>query len=272
VRLDSDDYQLSQEELAECMDWTAFHDALLDAARLAPGERVLDVGCGFGETTMAAAARVAPGGFVVGLDSSPEMLSRAERRLAATGMNNVELVRADAQTHRLERGSFDVVISAFGLMFFDDPDVAFGNFRPAMRSGGWLAFVSWQQLSNAEWFVVATEAMSGYVGLPSITPATGCGPFSFSDREWVEHFLQAHGFVDISTRAVTRPERVGRTIDEAARVIASLPAVHPLLAGASGPAAADAVSAMKAALQPYTGPDGVVSDATVWLVTAAAEG
>lgn len=259
---------MSQEEVAECMDWSAFHEALLDAAGLAPGQRVLDVGCGFGATTLDAATLVAPGGSAVGIDNSPEMLRRARRRLCVAALDNVELVEGDAQTHRFEPGSFDVLISAFGLMFFDDPDAAFGNLRSAMRPGGRLAFVSWQQLSAADYFVLATEAMAGHVGRRPVVPAHGPGPFFLSDPERVERFLRLSGFGDVEVRAITRRERVGRTLDEAVRVVTTIPVLHSMLAAADPHAAADAVAAVRESLRPHAEPGGVMSSATVWLATA----
>jgi SAM-dependent methyltransferase len=112
--------------------------AMLDAAQLRPGERVLDVGCGFGTSTLEAAERVAPSGRVVGVDISAAMLQPARERIAAAGADNVELLHADAQAYAFETGSFDAVISRFGMMFFEDPQAAFTNLARALRSGGRL--------------------------------------------------------------------------------------------------------------------------------------
>lgn len=118
-----------------------FGQAMLDAALLRPGERVLDVGCGHGTSPLEAAERVAASGRVVGVDISAVMLEPARQRVAAAGVDNVELLQADAQVHPFEPASFDVVISRFGMMFFDDPEAAFGNLARALQPGGRLVFV-----------------------------------------------------------------------------------------------------------------------------------
>jgi ubiquinone/menaquinone biosynthesis C-methylase UbiE len=125
-------------------------DAVLDAAAPAAGERVLDVGCGTGATTLAAAARVAPGGHAVGVDLSPPMLSLARDRAGRQGIENVSFVEDDAQIADFQPGEFDAAVSRFGVMFFADPAAAFANIRGAMRTGGRLAFACWQDLAHNE--------------------------------------------------------------------------------------------------------------------------
>ncbi|MGH8833576.1 MAG: class I SAM-dependent methyltransferase [Actinomycetes bacterium] len=136
----------------------------LDAAQLQPGERVLDVDCGFGASTLDAAERVAPSGRVVGVDISTAMLEPARQRVAADGVDNVELLHADAQVHRFENESFDVIISRFGVMFFDDPQAAFTNLARALRPGGRLAFVCPQDPLKSEWVAVALGAAVAVLG------------------------------------------------------------------------------------------------------------
>jgi len=115
-----------------------FGQAMLDVARLQPSEWVLDVGCGYGTSTIEGAERVAPSGRVVGVDISAAMLEPAHRRVADAGLDNVELLQADAQVHPFNAGSFDAVISRFGMMFFENPEAAFANLAraPARRTAG----------------------------------------------------------------------------------------------------------------------------------------
>ena len=111
------------------------------AARLAlkPGDRVLDIGCGTGSTTLALAAIVGPGGKAVGVDIAPAMVLAAQRNAAAAGVEHAEFIAADAQVDTLGAADFDAAYSRFGVMFFADADAAFANIHRSMRSGGMLA-------------------------------------------------------------------------------------------------------------------------------------
>src|SRR5579864_8275758 len=134
-----------------------FGRRLLTAAALEPGERVLDVGCGNGAISLEAARAVAPGGRVSGLDLSASMLGVARLRAAEQGID-VDFVQGDAQVASFDE-PFDVVLSRFGVMFFDDPQVAFANLAKAARSGGRLCFVCWQEMFANEWIAVPAMAM-----------------------------------------------------------------------------------------------------------------
>ena len=148
-------------------------DRLVEVAAPRPGEAVLDVGCGTGASTLALAAAVAPGGRVVGADISGQMLARAGERVAAAGASGVELVVADAQTHRFAPGGFDLAVSRFGLMFFADPVAAFGNLRRALRPGGRLAFAAWGPVDANPWFVIPRAAAVARMGpVPADPPGT----------------------------------------------------------------------------------------------------
>ena len=246
-----------------------FGQAMLDAAQLQPGERVLDVGCGFGASTLDAAERVAPSGRVVGVDISTAMLEPARQRVAADGVDNVELLHADAQVHRFENESFDVIISRFGVMFFDDPQAAFTNLARALRPGGRLAFVCPQDPLKSEWVAVALGAAVAVLGRPPELGAPGTpGAFALADGDRLTQLLTAGGFQDIRLETVTRPVRIGRTIHDAIQFVLSLPESKQLFAGASQDTLDAADAALRSAFVPYAGSQGVVSDATAWLATA----
>jgi SAM-dependent methyltransferase len=142
-----------------------FGRAMFDAARLRPGERVLDVGCGFGTT---------------GVDISAAMLEPARQRLAAAAIGNIELLEADAQVHPFAAGAFDAMISRFGLMFFEDPDAALANLARALRPGGRLVFVCWPDPMKSEWVAVALGVAVAQVGRPpDLGPPGAPGTFAF---------------------------------------------------------------------------------------------
>jgi ubiquinone/menaquinone biosynthesis C-methylase UbiE len=147
-----------------------FGRRLLTAAVLEPGERVLDVGCGNGAVSLEAARAVAPGGLVTGIDLSAPMLGVARRRAEEQGMD-IDFVQRDAQTASFDQ-PFDVVVSRFGVMFFDDPEVAFANLAKAARSGGRLSFVCWQEMFANEWIAVRnlSSDLRHVLMTPSVQP------------------------------------------------------------------------------------------------------
>lgn len=245
-----------------------FGEVMIDAARLQSGERVLDVGCGNGTTTLQAARRVAPGGTVVGVDISAPMLALARRRAADTGIANVEFLEADAQVHPFEAGTFGAVISRFGTMFFENPKAAFTNLARTVRPGGRLAMVCWQDISRQEWIFVPANAAAPYVGLPDLAPPGAPGPAAFADGARLKGIVEAGGFSDATLEAVTRPMRIGDDVDDTVAFIASLEETRELFASKPEDRVAAAVDAARQALAPYAGPEGVVTNGTAWLVTA----
>ena len=163
-----------------------------------PGQRLLDVGCGTGPTTVDLAARVRPGGSVVGVDIAAGMLARARRRAAEGGVDNIRFVPGDVQVDDLGAARYDGAFSRFGVMFFADPVAAFANVRRALRAGGRLSFVCWQGPPANEWMLVPAAAVLSVTGGPPPTPEPGVpGPFSLGDADRVEAILAAAGFTDI---------------------------------------------------------------------------
>ena len=182
-------------------------DAVGEAAMAAlaprPGERLLDVGCGCGQTTLALAARVAPGGEVVGVDISRPMLDVARER--AAGASGASFLEADAQAWRFEPARFDGAFSRFGVMFFADPPAAFGNIRQGLRPGGRLAFACWRGLAENPWMTAPLGAAARY--LPQTPPADpdAPGPFAFADPERVRGILAQAGFAGVDIAPLDTP-------------------------------------------------------------------
>jgi SAM-dependent methyltransferase len=245
-----------------------FGIAMLEAARLRPGERVLDVGCGNGETTLQAGEHVAPGGTAVGVDISAPMLAYARRRAGRSAVDNVQFVEADAQTHEFELGEFDAVTSRFGTMFFQDPVAAFTNLGRAVGSGGRLSIVCWQDVLKSEWTAVIGGAAAAHLGFPNFGPPGAPGPYAFGDRDRLEQTVASAGFGDINIEAITRPMRMGDGVDDVIRFFTSLDIVREWFHDKPEDKVAQAIDAVRKAIAPHAGPHGVVMSGAAWLLTA----
>ena len=262
--------------------WIALHDVIdgqiaplgrlaMDRAAIAPGERVLDVGCGCGGTTVEIARRVGAESRVAGVDISRPMLEEARRRAAAAGAGHAHFEQADAQVHAFAAASFDVVFSRFGVMFFVDPAAAFANLRRALRPAGRLAFACWQSLQDNPWMLVPLGAALQHLPPPPIPAPDAPGPFSFADPERVRRILAEAGFRDIALEAVHQTLTVGGggSVDAAADFVLQMGPTARVLQDAD-PALRDAVAAsVRTALAPYhTAQDGVRMPSAAWIVTA----
>ena len=248
-----------------------FTTMIRDAAGLRPGGHVLDVGCGCGATTLAAARLIAPG-QAVGIDLSGPMLARARTDAEAAGLGNVVFQQGDAQVHPLEPAGFDTVISRFGVMFFADPVAAFANIRSATRPAGRLVFVCWQPLAANQWLLVPGAALAEHVAPADFGSGDGPGMFAFADPDRLRPILAAAGWRDIEIT----PEHAsilvggGGSVDDAVGFLCTGSMGRAMLAGADAGTVDRAVASVRAALAPYADADGVRLGAAVWLVQAVA--
>jgi len=239
---------------------------LLDAAAIGSGEGVLDLGCGCGATTLTAADTTGPDGHVVGVDLSAPMLDVARHR--ARGRDNVEFVQADAQTDPLG-GPFDLAISRFGTMFFDNPTAAFTNITAHLPPGGRLCIVTWQPLEANQWLVVPGTALLEYGTLPDGGDPAGPGMFAQSDPATIDAVLTGAGFTAIATQPHTVPLVYGSTIDDAVEYLADSGPGRAMLDTIPAARHAEAIAAVQRTLDPYHRPGvGVVLDAAVLVTTA----
>jgi len=255
---------------------------LIGRAALLPGEHVLDVGCGCGETVLRLAAKVGPAGAVLGVDVSKPMLDLAARRVAAAGMGtaaleaagmaNVELVLADASAHRFEDGRFDLVFSRLGVMFFDDPVGAFANIRTSVKPGGRLAFFCWRAMTDNPWFRVPYAAAQPHLQPQPQPPADPDAPgtFAFADPDRVRTILSNAGFSSIDIQRHDPPMRLGGPNQArlAAEFATEVGPVSRALAASEPAARVAARAAIVAELTKFDGPDGIVLPGSGWLVSA----
>lgn len=242
---------------------------LLRAAGVTAGARVLDVGCGCGDTTIAAAASAMPGGMALGLDLSVPMTEHARRRADDLDVP-AHFDVGDAQVHPFPAGSFDAIVSRFGVMFFDDPVAAFTNLRSALRPGGRLAFVCWQELSVNDWLLVPGAALLEHLPFPEDLDPDAPGPFAFRDAARVESILTTAGFADVAIESVVEPLLLGGgpTLDGTVDFLRQTGFAQRLLDGVAPDVVDRAVAAVRTALAPHTGAAGIHLAGATWLVTA----
>jgi SAM-dependent methyltransferase len=243
-------------------------DALLAAALLTRGETVLDIGCGCGATTLAAATAVGASGTVTGIDLSEPMLDVARQRVVATGRDNVSFVQGDAQIHDLDAPKFDIAISRFGTMFFADAVAAFTNIAAAVVPRGRLCLVTWQPLIANDWLTVPGAALLSYGSLPDVAGDTGPGMFAQSDPDLVRPALAAAGYGDIALRPVVVTLTLGADPGEAAEYLADTGPGRAMLATVPDRDKPAALAAVRAAVAEHSDHDGVRLDAGIWIVTA----
>lgn len=240
----------------------------MDCAAIRPGEAVLDVGCGTGETTLELSRRVGESGKVLGVDVSRPMLSLARQRLKAAGFSQTRFEEGDAQNHEFARGSFDLVFSRFGIMFFADPVAAFKNLRAALGKQGRLSFVCWRPAAENAWVAVPMAAAFQHIPQPPPPPPGGPGEFAFAERDRVHEILSGAGFRNITIE----PQDMligGASLDVTVDTTLSMGPVAAALREAD-PAAREPVAyAVRQAFAPYEGSEGVRLGAAVWIVRAS---
>ena len=240
---------------------------LLAAAQIQDGENVLDIGCGCGDATILA-ARAAGSGRALGADLSGIQVAEARRLAAAAGVTNARFEVADVQVHPFPAGNFDVVLSNFGVMFFDDPAAAFANLRKALRRGGRLAFLCWRARDENPFFTMGFAEAAAVLGLRELTgPAAA---FSLADSGRVGTLLSGAGFGGIEFAKADEPMLIGSDVADVLEYERVSPGATEILAGLSPAQAAELARQVRDDLVAYASPDGVIMPGAAWLVTAQA--
>jgi SAM-dependent methyltransferase len=246
--------------------------ALLERAGYQPGERVLDLGCGGGATTLAIAEAVGPGGAALGLDVAPMLIARAQERAEDAG-SAARFVCADAATAQLDEPPFDRLFSRFGSMFFEAPVPAFTNLRGLLKPGARIDLAVWAHPRDNLWMMEVMGVVRQHVEIPPAVPRAP-GPFAFEDLGYLEDVLTGAGFsgMDVATYAGLQPVGgPGATPDEATDFVLASMAVGRVLAE-QGEGVRDSARADLAAMfsRHYRAGEGVMLPCKVWLVTAQA--
>ena len=247
---------------------TPISEALFALAAPKEGEKVLDVGCGCGASTLDIARAVGPSGRVAALDISDAMLAEGEARAAAAGLSNIDWRRADAATAELD--GYDLLVSNFGLMFFGDPVAAFAHMRAAARPGARMAFVSWRSLAENPWIGVPMEAAAGHLPPRPKPDPEAPGMFAFADPERLTRILTAAGWTSPRIEGLDADIDIaaGRGLDEAVVQSTQIGAVNSWLRNQPADIVSAATKSIRAALTPHTDGASVRLPAAVWLVSS----
>ena len=238
--------------------------AVIERAAPRAGERVLDVGCGCGTTSLVIAGRVAPGGSVLGVDISAPMIEEARGR---AGGAPVTFEVADAAERRFAP-DFDLLFSRFGVMFFADPAAAFRNLRTALAPGGRMVFVCWRPLRDNPWAFAPLAAARDL--LPPMEPPDphAPGPFALADSDRLRGILTEAGFRDVAIDAHDDHMYTGASVEEATDHAMMVGPLSRMIAGAPDDLRAAIRPRVSAAVEPFATAAGVAAPANVWLVTA----
>lgn len=246
-----------------------FTEALLKEIRLIPHRSLLDVGCGCGALTLAA-ARFSDS--AVGIDISTPLTKVASGRASTARIDNVEFVVADAQTYAFAPCTFDLVVSQFGLMFFDDPVAAFSNLRRSLAPGGRLAFVSWQGLPANEWLTVIASQVANRVEVPEFGGLSkGPGMFALMDQDETTALLEAAGFTEVAFESLAPTILIGGggTVDQSMEFLMGMGMARGLVGLAGTDVHDEIVEAVRLSLtERYEPGVGVQFGAGAWMVTA----
>ena len=240
-----------------------------------PGQRVLDVGCGFGDTTQRIAGLVGADGLAVGVDAAPRFIEDAIRESAQAGVENVRFLVADIQETLAGEGGFDMAFSRFGTMFFANPVPAMRNVRAALVPGGKLVMVVWRRRIDNDWLYRAQTIVEAIVERPEEydEPTCGPGPFSMADADTTSEILRNAGFADIALRRCDIPIAIGRDIDEALDLVMALGPAGEILRLAGDRAAhlhGQVEQALREGLAEFAVDGELRAPASTWIVTASA--
>jgi SAM-dependent methyltransferase len=233
-----------------------------NAARVGSGDRVLDIGCGTGQSTREA-ARAAAAGSALGVDTSAPMLERARQLSDDEGLANITFQQADAQVHPFPPTRFDLCISRFGTMFFADPVAAFTNIGSALRPAARLVLLVWQQRDRNEWATTIRQTLTGAAATPR-----GPDPFSLAEPTVTEGILAAAGFAEVSFTDVHEPVYYGPDSATALDAVLRLLKYDDLLADLDAAAAEQARTRLRTTIDAHDTDGGVYFDSRAWIVTA----
>ena len=244
---------------------------ILPSLEIGEGDRVLDVGCGFGDTAIEFARRVGPAGSVVGIDCCAAFLDIARADARAAGAGNVVFVEGDAQSHRFEP-VHDFCFSRFGAQFFENPVAGLRNMRTALRPGGAMTIIVWRTIDDNPWLGLPKEIVLRFLPPPGEDARTcGPGPFSMADKDMVTRQLEIAGYTGIEFERIDAPLMVGRNPEDAVGFQIALGPAGEVYreAGEEAERRHDEIdAALRSELSKYETPEGIVLASSSWKISA----
>ncbi len=254
------------------VDGLTHHSAkIFPSLEVGKGDRVVDVGRGFGDTVIQFAQRVGPFGSVLGIDCCDGFLEFGREDAKAAGVGNVTFVEGDVQTYPFEP-VHDFCFSRFGTQFFENPVAGLRNMRTSLKPGGVMTMIVWRTIDDNPWLGLPKEIVRRYLPPPGEDAKTcGPGPFSMADRDMVTKQLEVSGYTDIEFERVDAPLLVGRTPEDAVGFQIALGPAGEVYreAGDEAERRHDEIdAALKAELSKYETPEGIVMDSSSWKISA----
>jgi ubiquinone/menaquinone biosynthesis C-methylase UbiE len=250
---------------------THHSELILPSLAINQGDKVIDVGCGFGDTAIQFAERVGPNGSVTGVDCCEAFLDYARADAIAAGVKNVDFYAADVQSHAFEP-EYDFCFSRFGTQFFENPVAGLRNMRTTLKPGGTMTMIVWRTVDDNPWLGLPKQVVLNFLPPPGDNAATcGPGPFSMAGEDMVTKQLEISGFDDIAFERVDAPLMVGDTLDDAVQFQLAIGPAGEVYreAGEEGVRKhAEIETALKDELSKYQTPEGIVLASSSWKISA----
>ena len=250
----------------------AHHSAkIFPSLEVGEGDKVVDVGCGFGDTAILFAQRVGPAGSVLGIDCCDGFIEFGRQDAKAAGVDNINFVVGDVQSYPFEP-NHDFCFSRFGTQFFENPVAGLKNMRAALRPGGVMTMIVWRAIDDNPWLGLPREIVLQYLPPPGEDGRScGPGPFSMANQDMVTKQLEISGYTDIAFERVDAPLMVGDTPEDAVSFQLALGPAGEVYREAGAEAERrhhEIEAALKTELSKFEGPEGIVMASSSWKISA----
>ena len=232
------------------------------------GEKIAELGCGTGTMSFLISEKIGINGLVHGFDISKPMLDYAEERRINNNIVNIRYTLADLQTYAFKENPFDALFSRFGVMFFDNPVVAFSNLRRSLKRGGRFIFACWAERLENDWIELPTEIASQFLELPPTPPEKTPGPFAFEDKGYVTSILDEAGWKNIKFENFSCAHSAGDTLDEAARFIGKMGPMSGPIENSDAETREKFFDTLTLRLSEHKTDEGVMMNFSTWIVSA----